>query len=81
MAEVINAPTLKHHTAEVMVKTGKGINDENMRRDDERRKKAVKDHSMENFERHLKYREDLRKGSYERVDRDYVPEHAEDVLA
>ena len=45
VADVIKAPTLKDKTAESMVKTGKGINDENVRKEEERRKKAAYEHS------------------------------------
>lgn len=58
MADVIKAPTLKDQTAEAMLKTGKGISDENFLKDQERRKKAAYDHSQENYQRHIKYRDD-----------------------
>ena len=79
VADVIKAPSLKDLTAESMLKTGKGITDDNARQEAERRKKVAYDHSQDNYQRHLKHREDLKKGSYERVDRDYVPEHVEDM--
>ena len=45
MADVIKAPLLKDITAEAMLKTGKGITDDNARSEAEKRKKAAYDHS------------------------------------
>ena len=45
VADVIKAPSLKDKTAESMLKTGKGITDDNARAEAEKRKKAAFDHS------------------------------------